>query len=146
MSLYLDTSALAKLYIEEEWSFETSERVRQEPTAVTTLLARVELPGAIAKAMRIGALDREDADRLNTAFERDWPDYFALPVTSELVLSAAAITVIHALRAYDAVHLASALSWRRQSGAPVTFATFDRHLWRAAQAEHLDPWPEKLAE
>lgn len=50
----------------------------------------------------------------------------------------------HRVRGYDAVHLASGLVWQAGLGAGVTFATFDVHLWKAAQAESLSVFPAKL--
>ena len=39
---------------------------------------------------------------------------------------------------------ASALSWQENTQARVTFATFDRPLWQAAQAAGLAVWPKDL--
>ena len=50
----------------------------------------------------------------------------------------------HGLRGYDAVHLAAALVWRESVGEPVTVATYDRELWRGAQASGLVPWPVEM--
>jgi hypothetical protein len=45
----------------------------------------------------------------------------------------------------DAVHLAAALSWQSTLNEPLTLATYDRQLWRAAQAQQLAVWPDVLA-
>ncbi len=47
-------------------------------------------------------------------------------------------------RGYDAVHLASALSWQRALERAVTLATYDKDLWRGAQRVGLVAWPERL--
>jgi len=44
----------------------------------------------------------------------------------------------------DAVHLASAHQLADDLGEPVTFATFDRFLWRAALDTGLVAWPPGL--
>jgi hypothetical protein len=61
-----------------------------------------------------------------------------------LVARAAALAWEHGLRGYDAVHLAAALVWRETLGEPVTVATYDRELWRGAQASGLQPWPAAM--
>jgi predicted nucleic acid-binding protein len=38
----------------------------------------------------------------------------------------------HGLRGYDAVHLASALTWQESVGEQIVLATFDQQLWEAA--------------
>jgi uncharacterized protein len=144
LSLYLDASALAKLYLKEDGSAETLDRVQGEPTAASTLLTRVEVPAAIARAARMRTIDRQAASNAIARFERDWPDFLALPVTGVVASRAASLAVSHGLRAYDAVHLASALTWANALAEPVVFATFDHALWRAAHDEGLDAWPEGL--
>jgi hypothetical protein len=49
-----------------------------------------------------------------------------------------------ALRGYDAIHLAAALEWQDRIGEPITVATFDQDLWRAAREAGLDCFPEAL--
>ena len=50
----------------------------------------------------------------------------------------------HNLRGYDAVHLASAVTWQEALGEVVTLATFDKQLWVAATRAGLVSWPESL--
>jgi len=50
----------------------------------------------------------------------------------------------HGLRGYDAVQLASALTWRDALGQDIVLATFDHQLWEAAPRVGLQAWPEKL--
>ena len=47
-----------------------------------------------------------------------------------------------ALRGYDAVQLASALTWQESVGANVLLATFDRQLWSAGKQIGMHVWPE----
>jgi hypothetical protein len=52
----------------------------------------------------------------------------------------------YGLRAYDAVHLASALPWQAAINEPVTLATFDRQMWHATTPAGLRAWPDTLDE
>ena len=46
---------------------------------------------------------------------------------------------------YDAVQLASGLTWQESIGQEVLLGTFDGQLWEAAPGAGLRVWPEKLA-
>ncbi|MGI8926051.1 MAG: hypothetical protein ACR2HN_05310 [Tepidiformaceae bacterium] len=75
----------------------------------------------------------------------DWMNYLRLPVTEETVASAASLAWRFGSRGFDSVHLATALAWQEELALPITVATFDRELWRAAAEAGLEVWPEGLA-
>ncbi|MFI5266354.1 MAG: type II toxin-antitoxin system VapC family toxin [Chloroflexota bacterium] len=64
----------------------------------------------------------------------------AVFVDEALIRTAADLALRHGLRGYDAVQLASAISTAARG--PMTLATWDRHLSRAAKAEGLSVFPE----
>ena len=45
---------------------------------------------------------------------------------------------------YDAVQLASALTWQESVGEEIVLATFDQQLWEAARRSGLKAWPDRL--
>ena len=53
--------------------------------------------------------------------------------------------VEHGCAAYDAVQLASALTWQESVGTEIVLATFDQQLWDAAPHAGLKAWPDKLS-
>jgi len=60
-------------------------------------------------------------------------------------LDASAIAFEQDLRGYNAVQLASALTWAEEIEETVTFATFDRQLWTTATHHSpLAPFPNDL--
>ena len=142
MILYLDSSALVKRYVAEEGSEEVAAWSAEAEALATALVARVEVPAALAKAQRMGVLTAGGFRRAIQAFAEDWPDLVHLPFTEALASRAADLAVAHGLRGYDAVHLASALLLTELVDAPVAFAVFDRTLGKAAQAEGLGVLPE----
>ena len=73
-----------------------------------------------------------------------WPDFAKVPVTEALVARAEALAWDATLRGYDAVQLASALTWQESVGAQITLATFDRQLWDAGKQVGMHVWPETL--
>lgn len=109
---------------------------------VVSCLARVEVAGAIWQKHRASELSAHDAAVLVNAFEWDWfgdgdtPGRFAVVALTDAILeSAARGLAVHALRAYDAVQLASALAAREVDPGIGEFACFDESLARAAAAE-----------
>jgi predicted nucleic acid-binding protein len=67
-------------------------------------------------------------------------------VTEALVTRAEALAWDFALRGYDAVQLASALTWQESVGAAITLVTFDRQLWDAGRRAGVKVWPDTLSE
>jgi len=146
MNLYLDASALVKEYLTDELGTEAVANVRREADSVgTTKISRTETEAALKKAVRTGTLTEEEARSAREDFGEDWPDLFRLQVTEDLVARAGELAFKQDLRGYDAVQLASALTWAEEMFETVAFATFDRQLWEAA-TDHspLAPFPEDL--
>ena len=95
MRLYLDTSALVKLYVEEEGSATVREAMARADTVATTVIAYVEACAAFARRRREGRLSRGDYRRTIQDLESDWDHYLLLEVTSELIRRAADLTAIY---------------------------------------------------
>lgn len=133
MIAYLDASALVKRYIEERGSEETTELTSSADVVATSLVSRAEVAAALAKAVRSGLLSEQEARKAQQTFAGDWQDIARIPVTESLVGRAETLAWEHALRGYDAVQLASALTWQESVGIEIVLATFDRQLWEAAR-------------
>lgn len=144
MILYVDTSALAKKYIAEAHSTAVAALLKQADLIGASLLTRVELPAAVATAVRMRWLSAAAGERAIKAFRAEWPSLLAVQVTETLVIRADNLAWEHGLRAYDAVHLSAALMWQEALGEPVTVATFDKHLWQATNTVGLATWPPAL--
>ncbi len=137
MILYLDTSALVKLYVEEPLSQKLTVAVAESEAVATSLIAYTEARASFARARREARLPIQIYRRIVEAFSEDWPRYIAVAVTDRLVKDAGDLAANRALRGYDALHLAAALSLSQQVTAPVTFLAFDRALSLAAKREAL---------
>lgn len=144
MSVYVDASALVKRYVTEVASPEVVALTTGAEAVATTLITRVEVAAALARAVRAGVLDDVGGRRAQRRFSREWPDMMRVPVTEALVARAEALAWAHGLRGYDAVQLAAALTWQDVLGREIVLATFDRRLWEAAPQAGLRAWPEKL--
>lgn len=138
MILYLDTSALVKLYAEEEGSDLVRQGVRDSDLIATSLMSYAEMCSALARKGRSRDISRAALARCKRDFDRDWLRLHRLPVDEPLVRKAGQLAEQHALRALDALHLATADSLQSALRDPVTFACFDSALNGAAEARGLE--------
>jgi predicted nucleic acid-binding protein len=144
MILYLDASALVKRYIRESGSREVEGLIARAGAVGTSQVSRAQVAAALARAVRMDYLRRDDAGAALQVFRAHWPRLARIQVTEPLVARADALAWDYGLRGYEAVQLAAALYWQESLGEPVTLATFDRELWRAGQAAGLAVWPDAL--
>ena len=141
MNLYADTSALIKKYVREAGSEQVIAHFNQYPLIGTAALTQAEMASAMSKAVRLGWVDEPEILMAWQDFLSHWPAYIRLPVSAGIVERAASIAWRHGLRAYDSVHLASALAWKDVTGDQVIFACYDGNLLKAARQEGLLVWP-----
>ena len=142
MIAYLDASALVKRYLVERGSRETSALTAESEMTATSIVSRAEVAAGLAKAARTGLVTHDIARNAQRSFAGDWPDLVRVPVTEALVERAEALAWEHGLRGYDAVQLASALTWQESVGEEIVLATFDQQLWEAARQAGMKAWPE----
>jgi uncharacterized protein len=136
--LYLDTSALVKLYADEPGSAVVRRTVADSELVATSIVTYAEGRAALARKERMGETTRAVLNRCKREFERDWTRLHRLPVDELLVRKAAELAEEHALRAFDAIHLAAAESLQVVLRIAVTFACFDGALNEAAGARGLE--------
>lgn len=138
MTVFADSSALVKLYADED----DHKLVRNLDVLVVSCLARVEVPAALWRKHRIGELDAADARLLVTAFEIDYfgengqaPRFAVIGMPGEILDRGARLVAVHGLRGFDAVQLSSAITTRAADPGCGTLACYDRVLRDAAAAE-----------
>jgi predicted nucleic acid-binding protein len=108
----------------------------------TTAIAHVEATAALARMRKGRRLTPTQLDRALEDLESIWRGIFSHAVTGTLLTNATESARTHALRAYDAVHLAGALSFA--AGEEIDFACWDKELRRAAQKHAFALIPEHL--
>lgn len=137
MILFLDSSALVKLYIAERGS----ERLRTALAAgggpaATSFLTFAEIHATFARRNRERLLEEEEWDQLRQRFASDWAELLRVPIGDAVLAHVPALCSRHPLRGADALQLASALLLR-QEGLEVTFSCSDHRLLEAAAGEGL---------
>ena len=137
MILYLDTSSLIKLYVPETESAAVKRLVDAAEVVATSRIAYAEARAAFARKRRERGVTPTDYRTLVQDFDHDWESYFVVDVSDALVKLGGQLAERHALRGFDAIHLASAVIIRKQGDRPVSFSCFDTPLTRAAKREGL---------
>ena len=145
MILYLDTSALIKLYVSEDGTDTVRDAVERASVVAASHVSYAEARAALARACRESRIEKQDHSRAVAALKEDWKRFLVLEVTADLVRRAGDLAEEHALRAYDAMQLASALILKERLDADVSFLSYDMELSRGAQSAGLIiPQPRKM--
>lgn len=131
MILYLDTSALVKLYVTEAGSKQVASAVEKADTLASSMLTYPETLATFARAGREARLNPFELATILSAFEKDWQGYTRLDVSADVADLAGALAARYPLKGADAVHLASGYLLNELYGG-VHFLSFDRQLNAAA--------------
>ena len=136
MILYLDTSSLVKLYVEEVGTEDVRGLLSKAQVVATSGVAYPEMRAALARRHRDGSMSTSHFRAAKRGLDADWPSYVAISVTVALCREAGDVAERYRLRGFDAIHLASFIDLLRTAGTtPVEFSSFDTALNRAAAAE-----------
>lgn len=145
MVLYIESSAMVKLYLREV----LTDEVRHLVTSATTLVASTgtyaEVRAALASRQRQGDLSPEEALEVVEALDRDWLRYSTIDVTPSIVMAAGELAQTYALRGYDSIQLATACVAMRHfidEDEPDSFlmVVFDSDLVEAAPDLGIPIW------
>ena len=131
--LYIDTSALAKLYLAEPDSDRVAGFVKDyEPWLFTSVLTYAEMLSTLRRCRAEQRISARAYSTKRREFLADWGALQIIELTGLVLDPAGDLIERYGLRGADAVHLCSAL-WL---GGP-DFACFDERLNDAARVEDL---------
>ena len=137
MIVYLDTSSLVKLYVEEV----DSERIRNfahDAAAVSTSkIAYAEARAAFARKQKEEEFSLKVLRKIVEDFNRDWESYFVIEITDGLIRFAGDIAEKYLLRGFDSIHLASAVHLKNKIRADIHFSSYDTRLNQSAEKEGI---------
>ena len=134
MIAYFDTSAIIPLLIDEPLSDLAYRLWRQASWAATARVSYVEARAGLARACRTGRISPEELREAVEGLEVLDRRFHHVEITPDLVTSAGDLAEEVALRAYDAIQLAAAVSL---DFVDLVFVTADRQLAAAAQTVGL---------
>ncbi len=136
LRIFLDTSAVIKLFIDEEYSDDVRQLLSAENTVeFVSSITYVEVLAALARIVSLERISRGDFEIAKDQFQTFWATSIVVELTGDIREHAGDLAIRHTLRGYDAVQLASALTFGRQKPF---FVCWDHDLTRAAKAEGLD--------
>ncbi len=141
MRLYVDTSVLVRLHLDDEPEADQIAAILFAPnaSASTSDLTRIEFASALHRAVRSGRIP--DATAHLKAGEAMLADSGSIATVALHIrdLEGDALRVVrsHALAAADALHVATAIGLRRD-GVEMGFFTRDRRQAEAARAEGFE--------
>lgn len=136
---YLDTSALLKLLLRDEDGGDVvREVIAATDMIVTSRLSYPEARAALAAARRAGRLAADDHIEAKRDLDRAIASLRVVELRAVLARAAGDVAERFGLRAYDAVHLASALVL---GAGDTVVVTWDRAMGTAAREAGLGTAP-----
>ena len=142
---FLESSALAKLFVQEQGSDQLIALVERlsQPQKLVSTLSIVEVHSAIRRRQRAGELAPDHAAEALAILAAELAQMTEQPVNAPVIETAKQMLDRHPLRALDAIQLASCWTVRAVSRlTDIVFAASDEALLRAAAVEGfqiLDP-------
>jgi predicted nucleic acid-binding protein len=125
MTLYVDSSALLKRYVDEHDSVAAVGLMATDPVLVTSRLAEVEVRRNLSRL-----LEGEGLVAARRQFQSDLDAFALVAMDATTCNEAARIAEQTLCRSLDALHLASA----RRAGERTTLLTFDQRQAQAARS------------
>lgn len=121
--MYVDSSALLKVYLTEPEGDEVEQLLDREPDRSTARITLIEVRRNLKRLLRGAPLARSHAE-----FQRDWERLNVVEIDGELCGRAAEVAELTAVRTLDAIHLAAI----ERVGGPLL--TYDRRQAEAARS------------
>lgn len=141
MILYLDTSALVKKYFKEKNSSEVITAWKSALGITTSAVSYAELLAAVYRKASETRVKKSIIESVVGIFQEDWSSFIITAVDNRLNETIHKVIAKHALRGFDAIHLASALTIGSSGADNFVFACYDEKLRHAAHAEGLETLP-----
>ena len=128
MKLAVDSSSLAKRYVEEYGSDEFDGLLQGASELALCIILVPEVLSGLNRRVRDGGLTRKDYGAVKRRLLADVADAIVLQITPEVIAQSLKLLEAGGLRAMDALHLACACEWKAD-----LFVTSDKRQFRAAQ-------------
>jgi predicted nucleic acid-binding protein len=130
MRIFMDTSAYAKRFIEEEGSAEIDNILFQATELGISLLCVPELLSAMNRKLREKTISRFQYSEIKSRFTEEINDIDIIQLTDEVIKKAVMLLEKNVLRTLDAIHIACAYEWDADM-----FLTSDKRQIKVAKKE-----------
>lgn len=127
--VYFDSSAFVKLLVDEPGTPSAARLWDTADVIASGAITYPEVRAALAAAHRDGRVRDSDFDRARASWKLAWSSVAIVRPTESVLRHAGDLAERHALRGYDAVHLASALAL---ADTEVIVAAWDHRLRNGA--------------
>ena len=139
MILYLGTSCLIKLYVEDTDSKTIRRWVSEAEIVATCRVAYTEAVSALDIRSKKGDLKEKDYDRIYGTFSSDWGKFAVVDFDD---LEAGRLVKKYGINRMSAIHLSAAMNIQRAGNAlNLAFSSVDGSLCNAAASEGLKVLP-----
>ncbi len=133
MKLAVDSSVLAKRYIEEAGSEALADFLSQATELGVCIILLPEIVSALNRRVREGVITRGEYWDIRQQLQEDIQDATVLQVTDAVVMTSITLLETNVLRAMDALHIACALEWKAD-----LFLTSDKRQFAAAKKTGME--------
>lgn len=139
MILYLGTSSLMKLYVEDAGSNTVRLWVSEAEIVATCRIAYTEAVAALDIRFKEGDLASKDYNRIYESFSSDWNNIAVVDFDD---LDAGRLVKKYGLSRMDAIHLSAARKIHTAGNTiDMAFSSVSEHLCKAAETEGLRVLP-----
>jgi uncharacterized protein len=132
VNLFTDSSALAKRYVADETSGKLDELLARADSLGVSVLCLPEIISGLCRRRRERFVSPAQYAAAKSALEADLEDATVIQLIDEVLLRSIQLLESNALRAADAIHIASALEWQAD-----IFASADPRQCAAAKRSSL---------
>jgi predicted nucleic acid-binding protein len=135
MILYLGTSSLVKLYVEENYSDVVREWVGEAEIVATCRVAYTEMISALELRFKQKDLSKNEYDHVTKRFSQDWLNFAVVDFDDR---EAGLLVKKYGLTRFAAMHLSAAkLIKKEHHDISLSFSSVDENLCKAAATEGL---------
>lgn len=133
MTLYIDTSDLMKVYVDEAGSAEVRELVSRADLVATSTITYAEALSTFARLRREAFMTAVQCSSAVAQLDMDWSRMLSIPVNDDLARAAGRLAVRLGLRGCDAIQLASFEGLASRTEDDLRFSSSDERLVKAAK-------------
>jgi predicted nucleic acid-binding protein len=133
MILYLGTSSLVKLYVEEEYSGVVRDWVKEAEIVATCRVAYTEVISALELRFKQQEISQSEYDTIVKRFSQDWLNFAIVDFDER---EAGLFVKKYGLNRFDAIHLSTAKQIKKEDHESLlSFSSVDEKLCNAAATE-----------